>query len=233
MKKLLLLFGLFISFPALAADNAVVITTGAGVTMRTKDVGGGVQSSIFILGDTSGTPITTLPVSMAGTVTISGANLSTAANQASAIALLTTISTAVQGPIPACTGSPCATTIGNVGSVSQYPAGAVPLTASITGTSVTTATLAGTSGKTTFICTYSIRANATAATTVYNSITGIISGTQNHVMWVAPAASGLGVDEQIFVPCAPASAANTGISVISGNPGSGGNVSATATGYQL
>lgn len=117
---------------------------------------------------------------------------------------------------------------------SQYPSGAVPLTASATGTTgATTATLAGTSGKTTYICGYSIRANATAAATVTNTITGLITATMSHIMWVAPAASGLGIDEQIFNPCIPASAANTGIAIVSGAPGSGGNVSSTGWGYQL
>src|ERR1039458_7506630 len=61
----------------------------------------------------------------------------------------------------------------------------------------TTATLAGTSGKTTYICGYSIRANATAAATVTNTITGVITATLSSLMWVAPLASGIGVDEQI------------------------------------
>jgi hypothetical protein len=52
-------------------------------------------------------------------------------------------------------------------------------------------------------------------------------------LWVAPLASGLGVDEGIFAPCVPASATNTGIAVVSGAPGSGGTVSSHATGYQL
>ena len=97
----------------------------------------------------------------------------------------------------------------------------------------TTATLAGTSGKTTYICTSSVRANATAATTVTDTITGVITATISSILWVAPLASGLGVDEQIFSPCVPASATNTGIAVVSGAPGSGGTVSVNATGYQL
>lgn len=115
-----------------------------------------------------------------------------------------------------------------------YPAGATPITASATGTTAaTTATLAGTSGKTTYICGYSIRANATAATTVTNTITGVITATLSSIMWVAPAASGIGVDEQIFSPCIPASTTNTPIAVVSGAPGSGGVVSSRGWGYQL
>lgn len=117
---------------------------------------------------------------------------------------------------------------------SQYPSGSTPITASATGTTAaTTATLAGTTGKTTYICSYSIRANATAAATVTDTVTGVITATMSSLLWVAPLASGLGVDEQIFSPCVPASATNTGIAVVSGAPGSGGNVTVHATGYQL
>jgi len=116
--------------------------------------------------------------------------------------------------------------------VSQYPAGSTPITASATGTTgATTATLTGTSTTTVYICTYSIRANATAAATVSNTITGVITGTLTHTMWVAPLASGLGVDEQLFTPCVPASGTNQAIAAVSGAPGSGGTVSVTATGY--
>src|SRR6185312_9283299 len=47
--------------PALAADNAIVLTPGAGVTERSKDVGVGVQSPVVINGDTSGNPLITAP----------------------------------------------------------------------------------------------------------------------------------------------------------------------------
>ena len=119
-------------------------------------------------------------------------------------------------------------------SVSQYPVGAVPITASQVGTTVaTTATLAGTAGKTTYICWYSIRANAAATSTVTNTITGVITATLSSLMWIAPAASGIGVDEQIFSPCIPASATNTPIAIVSGTPGASGNVTVKGGGYQL
>lgn len=123
---------------------------------------------------------------------------------------------------------------GGVRLASSYPAGATPITASATGTTgATTATLAGTSGKTTYICGYSIRANATGAATVTNTITGVITATLSSIMWVAPLASGIGIDEQIFSPCIPASGTNTGIAIVSGAPGSGGTVSSKGWGYQL
>jgi hypothetical protein len=158
--------------------------------------------------------------------------------------LLTTASTCLAGTNPgsstpvssgAVTGIQCDLN-GNVytRSASQYPAGATPITASATGTTAaTTATLAGTSGKTTYICSLSVRANATANTNVTNTVTGVITGTLSRIMWVPANTSGLGIDEQIYSPCLPASGTNTGIAVVSGAPGTGGLVSVNATGYQL
>lgn len=156
----------------------------------------------------------------------------TSALQTTGNTSLATIAANTGAAIPA--QSNHTTNIGAVDSISQYPATATPITASATGTTgATTATLAGTTGKTTYICSSSVRANATAATTVTDTITGLITATISSLLWVAPAASGVGVDEQIFSPCVPASATNTGIAVVSGAPGTGGNVTVHATGYQL
>jgi hypothetical protein len=117
---------------------------------------------------------------------------------------------------------------------SQYPAGAVPITASNTGTTgATTATLTNVTGHTTYICGYSVRANATAAINVTDTVTGVITATMSSILWVAPVASGIGVDEQILSPCIPASAVSTSIAVTSGAPGTGGVVSVKAWGYSL
>lgn len=122
--------------------------------------------------------------------------------------------------------------IGNL--ASQYPGGATPYTASATGTTgATTATLTGASSVTTYICGFSIRANATAAATNNATVTGTITGTLNFTQWTAPLASGLGLTEMIFTPCVPASATNTSVAVVSGAPGSGGVVSVSAWGYKL
>ncbi len=107
-------------------------------------------------------------------------------------------------------------------------------TASATGTTAaTTATLSGASSVTTYICGFSIRANATAAATGNATVTGTVTGTLNFTQWTAPLASGLGIAEMIFTPCVPASAVNTSIAVVSAAPGSGGVVSVTAWGYKL
>jgi len=117
---------------------------------------------------------------------------------------------------------------------SPYPVGAVPYTNSATGTTTgAVATLAGAASVTTYICGFSVRANATAATTVNMVVSGTISGSLNFTQWVAPLASGIGIAEMIFNPCVPASAANTSIVVTGGAPGAGGVNSATAWGYKL
>jgi hypothetical protein len=122
--------------------------------------------------------------------------------------------------------------IGNTGQV--YPAGSTPITASATGTTTaTTATLAANASLHTYICGFSIRANATAAATNNATVTGTVTGTLNFTQWTAPLASGLGVTEEVFSPCVISSAVNTGVAVVSGAPGSGGVVSVSAWGYQL
>ncbi len=117
---------------------------------------------------------------------------------------------------------------------SPYPATAVPITASATGTTgATTATLTNVNGHTTYICGFSIRANASAAATSNATVTGTITGTLNFTQWTAPNASAIGVTEEAFVPCIPASAVSVSIAVVSAAPGTGGVVSVTAWGYSI
>lgn len=119
-------------------------------------------------------------------------------------------------------------------SPTTYPATAVPLTATATGTTgATTATLTNVSGHTTYICGFSIRANAAAAATGNATVTGTITATINFTQWTAPNASGLGVTEEVFSPCVPASAVSTSIAVISAAPGTSGVVSVSAWGYSI
>lgn len=58
MKRILAALALaLLSSSALAADNAIVVTPGAGVTVRSVDVGAGVQSPMSVLGSSTGTAI--------------------------------------------------------------------------------------------------------------------------------------------------------------------------------
>lgn len=117
---------------------------------------------------------------------------------------------------------------------SQYPTGAVPYTATATGTTgATAATLTGAASVTTYICGFSIRANATAAANGNAVVSGTITGSLNYTQYTAAVAAGVGVVEQTYSPCIPASAANTSIAVTSAAPGTGGVVSVSAWGFKL
>lgn len=119
-------------------------------------------------------------------------------------------------------------------SINQYPFSAVPYTATATGTTgATTATLTGAISVTTYICGFSIRANATAAATGNATVTGTLGGDMNFTQWTAPLASGLGITEMIFTPCLPATGTNTSVRVVSAAPGTGGVVSVSSWGYKL
>lgn len=62
MKQLLgFIFSLLLTGQVWAADNAVIVTPGTGLTLRSRDVGTGIQSLQQILGDTSGNALATAP----------------------------------------------------------------------------------------------------------------------------------------------------------------------------
>jgi hypothetical protein len=59
MKKIALLLALLVTGPAFAADNAVIVTPGTGVTMKSKDIGAGVQAMQPVISDTGGNALST------------------------------------------------------------------------------------------------------------------------------------------------------------------------------
>lgn len=240
MRRLLLAlaFGL-LSSATLANVTTVTITNGV------PTAGSGTVSTLDNLLGTAGSPSaqvlsiqgvvggTAVPISAASLPLPTGA--STSANQSTMITSLGTIATNSGSPIPDCGATPCTNKIGTVYPQSQYPAGAVPITISTTGTvSATSVTLASATSVTTYLCGFSIRANATAAATGNATVTGTKTGTLNFTQWTAPLASGLGVVEpNLGSQCIPASAAATAIVINSAAPGTGGVVSVSAWGYQL
>jgi hypothetical protein len=332
MKRFLYFISLVWLFtnPVFAADNAVVLTPGTGVTMRTKDIGSGVQSPFNILGDAAGAAIYgTAGTANSNVLTVQGiaSGTSLRVDLAAVAGVATPVGNGVQLTAPRmtlATDSPGIITLGqttkaasvpmaiasdqvgiagtanatvftvqgiasmtkllvtpdsialpanqsvnvsqinavtplmgngvtgtgsqrvtiasdntafnvNVGAYPGLPTlAAVPETISATGTTgATTATLAAAVGKTTYICGFAIRANATAAATGNATVTGTITGTMNFTQWTAPLASGIGLVEERFWPCVAASATNTTIAVVSAAPGSGGVVSVSAWGFQL
>src|SRR5215831_19358613 len=61
IRRLGFVFALLWPLVAQAADNTVIVTPGAGVTLRSRDVGSGVESLQQILGDTAGNALATAP----------------------------------------------------------------------------------------------------------------------------------------------------------------------------
>lgn len=116
---------------------------------------------------------------------------------------------------------------------SGFPSGATPITASATGTTgVTTATLAATSGKTTYIAGFSIGAVATTAINGAATVTGTVTGTMSFLQGVG-AAPAVVTTRNDFHPAIPASATNTAIAVNSIAAGTAGVTNVSAWGYQL
>lgn len=216
-------------------DRLKVINTTLG-TLATSSAQTTGNTSLGTIATNSGTQATaanqtTGNTSLATIATNSGTQ-ATAANQTTANTSLATIATNSALPLPA--QSTHIVNVGAVDSINEYPATAVPYTASATGTTAaTTATLAGASSVTTYICGMSVRSNATAAATGNITVTGVISATMNFTHWTAPLASGIGITEMIFKPCVPASGTNQSVAVVSPAPGTGGVISVTAWGYKL
>jgi hypothetical protein len=231
LSALVLLAGSFASANAACPATFAVMKDNASSTFN-----------MGLLSDANGNCTSKIDVDATG-----ANNLYTVLNNA--LSALNTLNTTAQAPIPVIAGTlPSTQTPVTTGSttkaqtdlngnlyanpVSQYPAGSTPLAATATFPSgTTTATLTGTLTTTVYVCGYSFRANATAASNVTNSITGLLGGTRSDAMWVAPLASGIGIDEQVFMPCTPASAVNTAIAAAMPAIGSGGFGTVNIWGY--
>lgn len=214
-----------------SCNTAQGITAGNAGAF-TVDTNGNLCTGIGGSGATVSTNVTQLggvSINLGAGATGTGTQRVTLASDSPGILALGQAVMASSAPVTIASNQSTITTILS----SQYPSGAVPITASATGTTgATTATLAASASLKTYICGFSIRANATAAATANSTVTGTVTGTLNFTQWTAPLASGIGLNEQIFNPCIPSSAINTAVAVISAAPGSGGVVSSTAWGYQ-
>lgn len=107
---------------------------------------------------------------------------------------------------------------------STYPAGAIAVTNSATGSTAAVATLPASPGRTTYICGFqSTTGSATTAGTVV--VTGTVSGSLNYTL------NGNAPLIVPFTPCVPATGVNTTI-VVTGAYTTGAASSLTANGYQ-
>jgi hypothetical protein len=161
--------------------------------------------------------------------TLNGA--ATAANQSTGNTSLGTIATNSGLPIPDCTATPCTNKIGNVYLVSQYPAGATPITGNATGTTgAVVGTLAGASSVTTFICGFDVSAIGGTAAIGPITVAGLVGSSM--VFQLASAASGVTLSRS-FSPCVPASAVNTAITITTTADGTATAVDVNSWGYRL
>jgi hypothetical protein len=234
-------FGSGVTLPGFTATPTFNLGTLNGAATAAKQPALGTAGTpstdvLSVQGVTGGTP---QPISAASGAIVDGADVAQGhiADTVCAATGNVTVTGCLRQAVVAL-GSPGAisqTTDGTTNGVrltSQYPSGAAAVQGSTTGTTAATATtLAATASVTNFVCQISIRANATAAATG-NATLSDGTKTYNFTQWTAPAASGLGVVEEIFNPCYPASAVNTAWTLTSAAPGAGGVVSVAISGYQ-
>lgn len=209
-----------VSPPSLANNQQFPFTFDVNGNLRTTSSGGGGGGSV-----TQGTVPWVVSVTTWAAGTLGAmANYGTSPGAV----LVPGVNAFVTNPVVLGAG---ATSIGKVGP--GYTSAQTPLTASATGTTAaTTATLAGTSAKTTYICGWSIDADATAATVGDMTVTGIITGTLTRRQGAAAVAAGTASTWQVYSPCLPANATNTSIAVVSIAAGTGGHTDVNAWGYQ-
>lgn len=132
-------------------------------------------------------------------------------------------------------GAAQAQTVGAGGTLGlgNYPPGAIPITNSQTGTTAAISPqLSGATGLHTYICGYSVRATATAATIGDTTITNTVNGTMHFSTFVSTTSGPMVPLEETFWPCIPSSGTGTTIGSTTVTPGTGGVISATMWGYQ-
>jgi hypothetical protein len=120
---------------------------------------------------------------------------------------------------------------------SLYPPGAVPITASASGTTAAVAaTIAAVTNKTAYICGfYFAGSNATAAQAGSVTVTGTVGGTMSFgypTLASGAAVPNTGPVDEAFLPCVPATSVNVAIVVTGPALGAGAAVATTtAWGY--
>ncbi len=112
---------------------------------------------------------------------------------------------------------------------SQYPTGSTAITGNATGTTgAVVGTLAGTSGKTTYIC--GMNVSATGGTAAVGPITVANTITGSMVFELNSSVSGSNISEN-FSPCIPATGTNTSITTTTTADGTASNVAVNSWGY--
>jgi hypothetical protein len=110
---------------------------------------------------------------------------------------------------------------------------ATAITGNATGsTGAVVGTLAGTAGKTTYICGFNVSAIGGTATVGPVTVAGLVGSSQVYQLPVNAVAGQILVTQN-FSPCIPASAANTAITVTTTADGTATAVDVNSWGYQL
>jgi hypothetical protein len=122
---------------------------------------------------------------------------------------------------------------GTVATSSQYPAGATPITGNANGTTgAVVGTLAGTAGKTTYICGFTVTAFGGTADPGPVTVAGTTGSSMTFQMSL-DSANTVSSLQQTFTPCVPASAANTAITITTTAAAGATGVNVVSFGYQL
>jgi hypothetical protein len=120
----------------------------------------------------------------------------------------------------------CAQTSGS----GTFPAASTPVAGNASGTTgAVVGTLAGTIGKTTYLCDFDVAAIGGTAAIGPITVTGLAGGTKTYQMTSSATGSLL---SKSFSPCIPASAANTAIVITTTADGTATTVNVNSDGYQ-
>jgi hypothetical protein len=112
-----------------------------------------------------------------------------------------------------------------------YPAASTPISGNATGTtSAVVGTLAGVANKTTYICGFNVQAIGGTAAVGPITVAGLITASQ--VYQGSSSAAGGTVASASFIPCIPASAVNTAITITTTANGTATGVDVNSWGFQ-
>jgi hypothetical protein len=235
MKKILFAFIFLASFTGFAeaqTSRNPCFTTGATTTQGILNcVGVGVSTPLpVILGGGSG--------GAAGSTSNASSGVATSSTNIPAVAYNYVWNGATwdqaSGLTTGTVGVPSAqvVTVQPPATNGTYPTAAVPIQGNGSGsTGAVVGTLAGTSGKTTYICDFDVTALGTAASIGPITVAGLLGGSKVYQMGTLAT----GVQQMLnknFSPCIPASAANTAITITTTADGTATAVNVNSSGYQ-
>ena len=224
----------FVTLPTtywlLAGSGTITVTSTANITLEylasnTPPVAGATNTSVSLI---AGVPFN---LSSATLIWIQGAVANTQVSvKATNPGGLTPSQTFNGNAFTAAQGAPGAATLPWPVASSAYPASATPITGNATGTTgAVVGTLAAAPAKITYICGFDVSAIGGTAAVGPITIAGPVGGSLVYQM--SATAAGLTLS-RTFMPCIPASAVNTAITVTTTADGTATGVDVNSWGYQ-